>query len=111
MRRLFLVSMLCFCAGAAFQRHAIPRLVLEEPVATGYVTVLNLSAQDLATEACPVPDRIRFSIGPVEWICIGPDAFYVRGEKVEQDATEARTVYDAFVQFVIFSGANPNARK
>ena len=36
----------------------------------------------------------------IEMIKITPDGFYVRGEKVPQDADEAQAVYNAFLSFL-----------
>jgi hypothetical protein len=37
---------------------------------------------------------------------VGPDGFWVRGVKVEQDDKEAETVYNAFKQFLVWSELN-----
>ena len=37
---------------------------------------------------------------PEEWLRIGPDGFYVRGKKLEQDDKEAREVYNSFTQWL-----------
>lgn len=56
----------------------------------------------------PVSGAISLCVnGGVEMIKIAPDGFYVRGEKVAQDATEAREVYDAFVLFFKQVGCIP----
>jgi hypothetical protein len=44
--------------------------------------------------------------GSAEMLKIGPDGFWVRGVKVEQDDKEAETVYNAFKQFLVWSELN-----
>lgn len=39
----------------------------------------------------------------VEMIRIGPDGFWVRGVKVEQDNNEAESVYSAFKEFLAWN--------
>jgi hypothetical protein len=59
-------------------------------------------------DAYPVSGAITLCVsGGIEMIKIAPDGFYVRGEKVKQDATEARWVYDAFVLFLKQTGCMP----
>jgi len=41
--------------------------------------------------------------GSEEMLRIGPDGFWVRGVKVEQDDKEAETVYNAFKEFLTWS--------
>lgn len=41
--------------------------------------------------------------GGEEMLRIGPDGFWVRGVKVEQDAQEAETVYRAMKEFLAWS--------
>lgn len=59
-------------------------------------------------KASPMPSTIFFhgieSGG--EMLKIAQDGFYVRGEKIPQDAAEARTVYDAFVSWLRTTGHN-----
>lgn len=49
------------------------------------------------------PRTITFSCteGGGEMLRIAPDGFYVRGEKLQQDAAESQRVYDAFAQWLI----------
>lgn len=51
-----------------------------------------------------LPDRgVTFTTGiypnTTEMLRIAPDGFYVRGVKLEQDAAEARKVYEAFADW------------
>jgi hypothetical protein len=41
--------------------------------------------------------------GGSEMLRIGPDGFYIRGERVPQDDKEAETVYNAFKQFLVWA--------
>ena len=43
---------------------------------------------------------------PEEWLRIGPDGFYVRGKKLEQDDREAREVYNSFTQWLAWQQLN-----
>ena len=53
------------------------------------------------------PNSIVFHTGadnePSEMLRITKDAFYVRGVKVEQDEREAKRVYDAFHEWMVWS--------
>jgi len=51
------------------------------------------------TEA--ITNTVSFHINEgQEWLRIGPDGFYVRGKKLEQDDKEAREVYNSFTQWL-----------
>jgi hypothetical protein len=54
----------------------------------------------------PEPNNIICYAGSTEMLKIGPDGFWVRGVKVEQDDKEAVTVYNAFKQFLVWSELN-----
>jgi hypothetical protein len=41
--------------------------------------------------------------GGVEMLRVGPDGFWVRGVKVEQDDQEAQAVYNAFKQWMVWA--------
>ena len=41
--------------------------------------------------------------GGTEMLRVGPDGFYIRGERVPQDDKEAETVYNAFKQFLVWA--------
>ena len=53
------------------------------------------------------PNSVIFHTGTdheqVEMLKITKDAFYVRGVKVEQDAKEAKLVYDAFHEWMVWA--------
>ena len=51
-------------------------------------------------------NTITCMAGSAEMLKIGPDGFWVRGVKVEQDDKEAETVYNAFKQFLVWSELN-----
>jgi hypothetical protein len=51
----------------------------------------------------PPKDTIVFNSGETEMLKIGPDGFWVRGEKVPQDDKEAKAVYEAFTAFIAWA--------
>jgi hypothetical protein len=67
--------------------------------------------EQLITEAVykfhePEPNNIVCMAGGTEMLKIGPDGFWVRGVKVEQDDREAEIVYNAFKQFLTWAELN-----
>jgi hypothetical protein len=54
----------------------------------------------------PEPSNITCLAGGVEMLRVGPDGFWVRGVKVEQDAQEAQAVYNAFKQWMAWQQLN-----
>ena len=54
----------------------------------------------------PPTNTITCMTGTTEMLKIGPDGFWVRGVKVEQDDKEAETVYNAFKQFLVSAELN-----
>jgi hypothetical protein len=51
----------------------------------------------------PVPNNIICLAGGEEMLRVGPDGFWVRGVKVEQDEKEAQAVYNAFKQWMAWA--------
>lgn len=49
------------------------------------------------------PSNLVMLVNETEWIKITEEGFWVRGEKVEQGPEEARIVYDAFREFLMWS--------
>lgn len=49
------------------------------------------------------PNTITCMAGGEEMLRIGPDGFWVRGVKVEQDDKEAEIVYNAMKEFLTWS--------
>jgi len=49
------------------------------------------------------PNTISCLAGGEEMIRVGPDGFWVRGQKVAQDKHEAEAVYRAFKEFLTWS--------
>ena len=49
------------------------------------------------------PNNLVMLVNETEWIKITEDGFWVRGEKVEQGPEEARIVYQAFREFLMWS--------
>ena len=54
----------------------------------------------------PQPNNIVCMAGGTEMLKVGPDGFWVRGVKVEQDEREAEVVYNAFKQWLVWSEMN-----
>jgi len=57
----------------------------------------------------PIQNTLTFSNcqNGGEMLKIAPDGFYVRGEKISQDADEARKVYDTFILWLRTTGLMP----
>jgi hypothetical protein len=53
----------------------------------------------MATES----NTITCLTGGVEMLRVGPDGFWVRGQKVPQDNQEAQAVYNAFKQWMAWA--------
>lgn len=53
-----------------------------------------------------VQNNITCYAGGAEMLRIGPDGFYVRGQRVPTDDREAETVYNAFKQFLVWAEMN-----
>jgi hypothetical protein len=54
------------------------------------------------------PNTITCLAGGEEMLRVGPDGFWVRGVKVEQDDNEAQSVYKAFKEFLTWSQLTRN---
>ncbi len=54
------------------------------------------SKSDIVLSIGDWPKNIHFVHNGVVMLAITPEGFYVRGEKVEKDADEAKRVYEAF---------------
>jgi hypothetical protein len=54
-------------------------------------------------DATTRPNNITCLAGGEEMLRVGPDGFWVRGVKVEQDAQEAQAVYNAFKQWMAWT--------
>ena len=52
------------------------------------------------------PNTIPCMAGGAEMLRVGPDGFWVRGKKVEQDDTEAEAVYNAFKSWMAWAQLN-----
>lgn len=52
------------------------------------------------------PNTITCLAGGAEMLRVGPDGFWVRGVKVEQDEHEAQAVYKAFKDWMIWQQLN-----
>lgn len=50
------------------------------------------------------PNTLKMMIQDTEWIRISDEGFWVRGVKVEQGPKEAEQVYQAFKEFLVWSG-------
>ena len=49
------------------------------------------------------PNNIVCQAGGEEMLRVGPDGFWVRGQKVPQDDQEAQAVYNAFKQWMAWA--------
>jgi hypothetical protein len=58
------------------------------------------------TFANPPTNTITCIAGGNEMLRVGPDGFWVRGVRVEQDDTEAETVYNAFKAWMSWAQLN-----
>ena len=54
------------------------------------------------------PSSLIMTVNQTEWIKISDDGFWVRGQKVEQDPQEARIVYEAFREFLMWTNLTRN---
>ena len=52
------------------------------------------------------PNTITCLAGGEEMLRVGPEGFWVRGVKVEQDEGEAQAVYNAFKQWMAWTSLN-----
>lgn len=57
-------------------------------------------------EAEKMRNTMHFNVGSVEMVRISEDGFWVRGVKVEQDDNEAKRVYSAFKEWLVWSKLN-----
>ena len=63
----------------------------------------NTVPQQLVSFRDPKPSTITCLAGGVEMLRVGPDGFWVRGQKVPQDNQEAQAVYNAFKQWMAWA--------
>jgi len=49
------------------------------------------------------PNTSKCLAGGAEMLRVGPDGFWVRGVKIEQDEQEAQAVYNAFKQWMAWA--------
>ncbi len=68
----------------------------------------NTMSQQPASFRDPVPNNIICLAGSDEMLRIGPDGFWVRGQKVPQDDREALAVYNAFKQWMAWMSLQGN---
>ena len=54
------------------------------------------------------PSSLIMTVNQTEWIKISDEGFWVRGQKVEQDPQEARIVYEAFREFLMWCNLTRN---
>jgi hypothetical protein len=52
------------------------------------------------------PNTITCLAGGAEMLRVSPEGFWVRGEKVDQDDTEAQAVYNAFKAWMTWAQLN-----
>lgn len=84
---------------AQFKMPADPTEGLEQ----GYIenATLGISPEYEARQ-----NSLTMYAGGSEMLRVGPDGFYVRGERVPADDKEAETVYNAFKQFLVWAELN-----
>jgi hypothetical protein len=58
------------------------------------------------TFANPPTNAITCMAGGAEMLRVGPDGFWVRGQKVDQDDNEAQVVYNAFKAWMAWAQLN-----
>jgi hypothetical protein len=63
----------------------------------------NTMSQHSVSFKDPTPNNIICLAGGEEMLRVGPDGFWVRGVKVEQDEKEAQAVYNAFKQWMAWA--------
>ena len=56
----------------------------------------------------PKANNLVMIVNQTEWIKISEEGFWVRGVKVEQGPGEAEIVYNAFKEFLTWSGLTRN---
>jgi hypothetical protein len=76
----------------------------------GPAQVMNISSPNLAVDdngpkytfhnSSEYQNTVSFHCAGEEMLRLGPNAFYVRGKKVEVDDKEAQTVYNSFKEWL-----------
>ena len=64
---------------------------------------INTRAEYVFNNVNEQPNTITCLAGGEEMLKVGPDGFWVRGEKVPQDDNEALAVYNAFKQWMAWT--------
>ena len=64
---------------------------------------INTRAEYVFNDVNEQPNTITCLAGGEEMLKVGPDGFWVRGEKVPQDDNEALAVYNAFKQWMAWT--------
>ena len=62
-----------------------------------------MSDLSVKEDAAVDPNTLVMFIDQIEWLKITEEGFWVRGEKVAQGKDEARIVYQAFQDFLMWS--------
>lgn len=65
-----------------------------------------MNQEEYTLQSSNQPNTITCLAGSEEMLRIGPDGFWVRGVKVEQDDREAEIVYNAMKEFLTWSQLN-----
>ena len=65
-----------------------------------------MNGHDFPTMAHVPSNTIRCMVGGEEMLRVSPEGFWVRGEKVVQDDTEAEVVYNAFKVWMTWAQLN-----
>ena len=62
-----------------------------------------MSDLSVKEDAAVDPNTLVMFINQIEWLKISEEGFWVRGEKVAQGQDEARIVYQAFQDFLMWA--------
>ena len=89
---------------------------MSETIWEGPLTVMNMQSPNLAVDdAGPTytfhndsqyENSITFMSKGEEMLRCGPNGFWVRGKKIEQDDNEARVVYNSFKEWLTWQQLN-----
>lgn len=71
-----------------------------------HATIIDNATVGVSKEYIDRHNSLTMYAGGTEMLRVGPDGFYVRGERVPADDREAETVYNAFKQFLTWAELN-----
>lgn len=101
--------------NSQFQELPIDSLV-KEHIITGPATIMNMQSPNMTLDDngpkytfrndSSYENSVTFMSKGEEMLRCGPDGFWVRGEKVEQDDNEAKIVYNSFREWLTWQQLN-----